>query len=444
MATKYRTAAHIIIMSAIVLSTTIRVSINAFQFPSRTLYKRWASSAAYGRTTFRHPPGDMSWRMTASSDDASTSAPSIDTSTETALQQYQNKNNLDDQVFSAISADGGLKVTVATIRNLLNEFMIQESPSLCCFVVCYGVFAAVCTNMCCFSFIFINCETRIFQHTMNAVPGDALGRATLCALMSSNGMQEEQIFQLTFKSDGPVRGCVAIVNGRGEAKGYVGNPSLGDDFTLQEAIGTGTVQVVKNHPDWPNPYNGITQIRHSDIDRDVGIYLAESEQRSCALAAATSFNGILCTAAGGYLVERLPDCSPDTMNHMERNLAKLIEMNGEDGESLPTNLMLEGKTPVDIASVLLDGLGMEPLNQVKPSPKCQCSEEKLIRSLVLIPREEVDTILREEGKVEARCEFCGKVYRMGPEEVEKKLAQVKGDASIDSEWEKEEFKKEES
>ena len=53
---------------------------------------------------------------------------------------------------------------------------------------------------------------------MNAVPGDALGRATLCALMSSNGMQEEQIFQLTFKSDGPVRGCVAIVNGKGEAR----------------------------------------------------------------------------------------------------------------------------------------------------------------------------------------------------------------------------------
>ena len=108
MATKYRNA-YIIIMSAIILST-VRVSINAFQFPSRTLHKRWASSAAYGRTTFRHPPGDMSWRMTAASSD-DTSAPSIDTSTETTLQQYQNKNNLEDQVFSAISACGGLKVT---------------------------------------------------------------------------------------------------------------------------------------------------------------------------------------------------------------------------------------------------------------------------------------------------------------------------------------------
>lgn len=315
------------------------------------------------------------------------------------LEPYMNKNNLDDQVFSAMSADGGIKVTVATIRNLLNEMMIQ--------------------------------------HTMNPVPGGALGRATLCAMLASNGMQEEQMFQLAMKGDGPLRGCLAIVTGLGEAKGYVGNPSLGDDFTLAEAIGQGTVQVVKNHPDWPRPYNGITAIRHGDIDRDVGIYLAESEQRSCALAAATSFNGILCTAAGGYLVERLPDCAPETMSHMERNLAKLVEMNGEDGESLPTNLMLEGKTPLDIASILLDGLGMEPLGQLEPKPKCGCSEEKLLRSLRLLPREEVDSILKEEGNVEARCHFCGKVYRMGPEEVEKTLNEAKGDASDDDEWEQE-------
>lgn len=255
--------------------------------------------------------------------------------------------------------------------------------------------------------------------------------------MASNGMQEEQMFQLTMKGDGPLRGCLAIVTGKGEARGYVGNPSLGDDFTLKEAIGGGTVQVVKNHPDWTNPYNGITAIRHGDVDRDVGIYLAESEQRSCALAAATSFNGILCTAAGGYLVEKLPDCPPETMAHMEQNLAKLVEMNGDNSEAqLPTKLMLEGKTPVDIASILLDGLGMEPLGQVQPQPTCECSQEKLLRALILLPREDVDSILEEEGKVEARCEFCGKVYRMGPEEVMKRIREAKGDVSKDEDWEK--------
>ena len=36
----------------------------------------------------------------------------------------------------------------------------------------------------------------------------------------------------------------------------------------------------------------------------LGAYLAESEQRSCALAAGTAVKGILCTAAGGYLIEQ--------------------------------------------------------------------------------------------------------------------------------------------
>ncbi|KAL7525235.1 hypothetical protein ACHAXR_002941 [Thalassiosira sp. AJA248-18] len=413
-----------IIMASLTLSTCTKfrplTTAAAFQFPSLSSGgisllaspssgrsgKRCVSSSAYGRTTWRHVRGDIeSWRMTSSSEEESSSgaaaaAPASDTLLPN-LDPYKNKNNLDDQVFTAMSADGGIKVTVATIRNLLNEMMIQ--------------------------------------HTMNPVPGDALGRATLCALMASNGMQEEQMFQLTMKGDGPLRGCLAIVTGKGEARGYVGNPFLSDDFTLKEAVGKGTVQVVKNHPEWTNPYNGITGIRHGDIDRDVGIYLAESEQRSCALAAATAFNGILCTAAGGYLVERLPDCAPETMAHMERNLAKLVQMNGEDDEAaaLPTNLMLEGKTPVDIASFLLDGLGLEPLGQLEPKPKCECSEEKLMRSLRLLPREEVDTILKEKEQVEARCEFCGKVYRMGPDEVEKRLREAKGDAWKDEDWEKE-------
>lgn len=363
------------------------------------MWRSASTSGATGRTCFRHNAGDLSsWRISSASsgDDTSAAVP-----TTVDLSDYSNKNNLDDQVFSAISADGGLKVTVCTTRNLVNEFMIQ--------------------------------------HTMNAVPGDALGRATITALLASNGMQAEQMFQLTLKGDGPLRGCCAVVNGKGGCKGYVGTPALGDVFTLPQAIGQGTVQVVKNHPDWPNPYNGITAIRHGDIDRDVGIYLAESEQRSCALAAGTAWNGILCTAAGGYLVERLPDCPPETMRHMEGNLAKLVELNGEE-TPLPTALLLNGMTPVDIASILLDGLGMEASGSIEPKPECECSEEKLFRSLRLLPREEVDSIIAEQGKVEARCHFCGAQYELGPDDVASCLDSAEGDASKDEEW-KEEMRK---
>lgn len=80
-------------------------------------------------------------------------------SKEDKFSAYRNKNNVRDQVLSAISGDGGIKVTVATVRNLVNDVMMQ--------------------------------------HTMTALPADALGRTMTCALLMANGMQDEQIVQIT-------------------------------------------------------------------------------------------------------------------------------------------------------------------------------------------------------------------------------------------------------
>jgi len=73
--------------------------------------------------------------------------------------EYRNKNNVRDQVFSSISGDGGIKVTACTIRNLVNDAMIQ--------------------------------------HAMTATPSDALGRTIACSLLMANGIQDEQTVQIT-------------------------------------------------------------------------------------------------------------------------------------------------------------------------------------------------------------------------------------------------------
>lgn len=301
---------------------------------------------------------------------------------------YANKNNIDDQVFSALSKCGGIKVTCATARNLVNELMLM--------------------------------------HTMAEVPADAISRATTCGLLLSNGMAQDHVVQITINGDGPLRGICTTTTGRGECRGYVGVPGL-QGFTLEDAVGKGTVQVVKNHPDWPNPYNGITAIIAGDVDQDIGIYLAESEQRSCALAAATTINGILCTSAGGYLVEQLPGCDKESIAKVEQNLKTLVEKDG--GDRLPSNLLLNGYTPFDIAEIILDGLDMQPLQQITPSFFCGCSDERLIRSLRLLPKEDVDDLIEKQEQIEARCEFCGTVYRLGPDEVRERMASAVGDPS---------------
>ncbi len=52
-----------------------------------------------------------------------------------------------------------------------------------------------------------------------------------------------------------------------------------------------------------------------------------------------------------------------------------------------------------------------------------------MRSLRLLPREEVEDILAKEQQIEARCQFCGKVYRLGKEEIEERLQNATGDPS---------------
>lgn len=138
-------------------------------------------------------------------------------------------------------------------------------------------------------------------------------------------------------------------------------------------------------------------------------------------------SGILCTAAGGYLIEQLPGVEEEVVAKVEANLAKLVEMDG--GEKLPTNLLLQGVTPLEMTEVILDGLGLEPLQQIEPSLSCGCTEDRLFRSLRLLPREDVEDILEKEEKVEARCQFCGKVYQIESADLRERLARATGDPS---------------
>lgn len=123
----------------------------------------------------------------------------------------------------------------------------------------------------------------------------ALGRAISCALLVADGVEDEETFQVNFQGDGPLRGVLAIANGKLEARGYVGNPAVTlppnakGKFDVGQGVGKGSLQVVrtKNLPgeQVSTPYTSITEIKTGEIPEDINWFLLDSEQKEGALAA---------------------------------------------------------------------------------------------------------------------------------------------------------------
>jgi len=75
-------------------------------------------------------------------------------------------------------------------------------------------------------------------------------------------------------------------------------------------------------------------------------------------------------------------------------------------------------------------LDMKPLGSLTPGITCKCNEDRLIRSVRLLPEKDVEEILSEHGKIEAKCEFCSKVYTIDPDRLRKILQETGDDPSV--------------
>lgn len=260
-------------------------------------------------------------------------------------------------------------------------------------------------------------------HRTLPVATAALGRTLMAASMMGNQLKEDNgSVTLRIKGDGPLGGITAVADSAGNARGYVVNPAV--DLPLKgpakldvgSAVGRdGSLTVIKDM-NLKEPYVGTVPLVSGEIAEDITSYFAESEQipTACALGVLVDVDqSVLC--AGGYLIQLLPGADDAAISAIERG----IEQVGPVTEALRGGLDARGLVEQVLSEFELEELSAEPVEY-----RCYCSRDRVTRALISMGREELEALIREQGRAELTCQFCDKVYHYTKEELEGLLASL--------------------
>ena len=112
---------------------------------------------------------------------------------------------------------------------------------------------------------------------------------------------------------------------------------------------------------------------------------------------------------------------PDATNEDISNVEKGIFEAGAISKMLDEKLSL-----LDIAKKVTGDKKIKVIEDCKvPVYKCDCSKEKMENALMAIGKEELEKIIKEDGKAELVCHFCNKKYNFNKEELGKILKKIK-------------------
>ena len=227
---------------------------------------------------------------------------------------------------------------------------------------------------------------------------------------------------LQIKGGGPLGTLLAVADNMGNVRGYVGDPhvelmeKVPGKLDVGAAVGTdGTLTVIKDLG-MKEPYVGSIGLMSGEIADDIAMYYVESEQipTACALGVLVDTDQSVA-AAGGYLIQLLPGASDALIDQIEAGVHRLGSVShaiqgGLDGEGLLRRV--------------LDGFSLEILDTHPVEYRCYCSRERVSRALISLGRDELSSLIRDQGQADLSCQFCDKVYHFTKDELEELLSSM--------------------
>ncbi|MDB5998434.1 MAG: hslO [Rhizobacter sp.] len=263
-----------------------------------------------------------------------------------------------------------------------------------------------------------------FPPAVRSLVGEMAAAGVLMqANIKFNGSLVLQVF-----GDGPVKLAVAEVQ---PDLGFRVTAKVSGDVAEQDKVeallnvsGKGRCVITLDPKDrFPSPqhYQGIVPL-HGDqreplqeLSQVLEHYMLQSEQLDTRLILAANEE-----VAAGLLIQRLPVEGSGNLGARNEDEIGLNEHYNRIA-MLAATLTREELLTLDADTLLRRLFWEEDVRRFDPhigatAPRfsCTCSRERVGAMLQSLGRDEVDSIVSEQGQVEVACEFCGKQYHFDP------------------------------
>jgi molecular chaperone Hsp33 len=224
------------------------------------------------------------------------------------------------------------------------------------------------------------------------------------AILLRETMAPEHRLQCLLRSAGGNSLWVAESHPDGGARGMLTRK----DRSIPSPLNGGTLEVVRSLRNG-EMHRGVVQVAGGSVSQALMVYLQESEQVVSMLAVACVLGDDHVVAAGGYIVQLLPEVGRGPLAIMAERLQGFEDI----GPLLAQN---DGAT-----SPLLDELlyGM-PFTRLEERPlawRCRCSLERVLATLATLPAQDLASLQSDEKPIQLSCDFCRSEYVVSPEEL---------------------------
>lgn len=241
----------------------------------------------------------------------------------------------------------------------------------------------------------------------------AMGRVIAGSLLLASTLKDRQRVMIQIKGDGPLKEVVAEADFLYRVRAYVKRPHIymglkNEKIDVGRAIGKGFLNVIRDLG-LKEYYQSSVELQTGEIAKDLAYYLNVSEQ----IPSAVSLGVYVDTdnsvkAAGGFMIQTMPDTKPEIIDFLERKLSTVQPA---------SSMILQGMDCLKILEEVV-GLPIEVLHRGSVSYFCPCSKERVINAIITLGKEEIQKMIEEGETVEVECYFCKKKYNVTVDELQ--------------------------